>query len=202
MQLPFYFDYACPWAYLGSCRAEAYFEDLDVEIDYRPALLSVIAERPPNPLPEGVKSPGPGPRKKQNQAEDMRHWAELCAAELSPQARESRPSSRLMMQAALVAKDEGRLQAFHLPAYRARWAEARDIADRDVVRDILRGAGLDADAALARAESGELRDRLEAESQQAIERGVFGVPTLLVGDELFWGNDRFELVRHYVQKAG
>ena len=107
-----------------------------------------------------------------------------------------------MMQAALVAKDQGRLHAFHVPAYRARWAEARDIADRDVVRQILGIAGLDAEAALARAESNELRDRLEAESRAAIELGVFGVPTVLVGDELFWGNDRFELVRHYVQKAG
>ena len=162
----------------------------------------MIAERPPNPLPEGVKSPGLGPRKKQNSANDMRHWADLCGAELSPQARESRPSPRLMMQAALVAKDQGRLHAFHVPAYRARWAEARDIADRDVVRQILGIAGLDAEAALARAESNELRDRLEAESRAAIELGVFGVPTVLVGDELFWGNDRFELVRHYVQKAG
>lgn len=161
----------------------------------------MIKEPPPHPLPPDVKPPGLGPRKKRHYADDMRHWADLCGAEISPQAREQRPSPRLMMQAALVAKDEGRLQAFHLPAYRARWAEALDIADRDVVREILRGAGLDADAALERAESAALRDRLEAESREAMALGVFGVPTILVGEELFWGNDRFELVRHYVGKA-
>ena len=40
MQLPFYFDYACPWAYLGSCRVEAYFRDLGATIDFRPVNLA------------------------------------------------------------------------------------------------------------------------------------------------------------------
>ena len=68
-------------------------------------------------------------------------------------------------------------------------------------RALLAGAGLDADAALERARSDELRERLDADSRAAVERGVFGAPTLFVGDEMFWGNDRFELVRHYIQKS-
>ena len=54
---------------------------------------------------------------------------------------------------------------------------------------------------LARARTPELEARLTRETQTAIERGVFGVPTIFVGDEMFWGNDRFELVRFYVEKA-
>lgn len=106
-----------------------------------------------------------------------------------------------MTQAALVARDAGRFRAYHYPAFRARWAEGRDVADPGVVRDLLATAGLDADAALERSQSDELRERLDAESRAAIERGVFGAPTLFVGDEMFWGNDRFELVRYYIQKA-
>jgi len=159
-------------------------------------------ERPADPLPEGVKAPGLGPRKQANYANDVRHWAELCGAEFSPDARKSRPKARLMTQAALVAKDEGKFREFHYPAYRARWAQALDIADPEVVRGLLATAGLDADAAIERAQSTELYERLNAESQAAVERGVFGAPTLFVGDEMFWGNDRFELVRHYIQKAG
>ena len=106
-----------------------------------------------------------------------------------------------MTQAALVAKDEGRFREYHYPAFRARWADAKDISDPEVVRVLLAGAGLDADAALERARSDELRERLDADSRAAIERGVFGAPTLFVGDEMFWGNDRFELVRYYIQKS-
>jgi len=158
-------------------------------------------EKSPSPLPEGVKAPGLGPRKKQNYINDLRSWAELCGAEFSKDARNSRPNPRLLMQAALVAKDEGKLREFHYPAYRARWAEARDIADGDVVRSLLAEAGLDGDAALARAQSDEIRNRLDADSRDAIDLGIFGAPTLLVGDKLFWGNDRFELVRYYIQKT-
>ena len=131
----------------------------------------------------------------------LRHWAELCGAEVSSAARDRRPDPRLLTQAALVAKDEGQFREFHYPAYRARWAEAQDISDPAVVRALLAGAGLDADEALARAQSDELAKRLDRASHEAIERGVFGAPTLFVGDEMFWGNDQFELVRYYIQKG-
>ena len=110
-------------------------------------------------------------------ANDLRHWAELCGAEFHPAGGE-RKDPRLLTQAALVAKDQGRFREYHYPAFRARWADARDISDPEVVRALLAGAGLDADAALERAQSDELRERLDADSRAAIERGVFGAPTL------------------------
>ena len=61
-------------------------------------------------------------------------------------------------------------------------------------------AGLDGDAALERSQSDEITQRLRKDTDDAIERGVFGLPTIFVGDQMFWGNDRFELVRHYLQK--
>ena len=195
MRIPFYFDYACPWAYLGSCRVEAYFEDL--EIDFRPVRLADLKEPA-----EGAVAGKLGPRKTQNAKNDFRHWAELVGAEVSPEARSRRVSTQLLLQAALVAGDEGRFREFHYQAFRARWAEARDVSDRQVVRELLATAGLDADAALERAESDALAERLRADTQAAIARGVFGVPTMFVGDEMFWGNDRFELVRYHAQKSG
>jgi len=196
VELPFYFDYACPWAYLGSHRAEAYFRDLGARIDFRPVHLRRLVEA-------GVgKPPELGPRKQKNAANDVRHWAEALGAELSPDARALyKTDTQLALRCALVAKDLGRLPQFHYAAYRARWAQARDVSQEDLLRELLRGAGLDADSALARAKSPELEARLTRDTEAAIARGVFGVPTIFVGDEMFWGNDRFELVRFYVQKA-
>jgi 2-hydroxychromene-2-carboxylate isomerase len=113
----------------------------------------------------------------------------------------SRSDTTLALQAALVAREEGRFAQFHQPAYRARWAEAEDLSQRSVVQRLLVEAGLDGEAALVRAESEEIKDRLERQTEEAIARGVFGVPTLFVGDQMFWGNDRFELVRHYLTRA-
>lgn len=195
MQIPFYFDYACPWAYLGSCRVEAYFQGI-AEIDFRPVNLAALREPEAGPQSLG----GMGERKKRNYVNDMRHWGEMIGADFA-NVTGPRPDTRLLLRAALVAKDAGRFRELHYPAYRARWAEGKDVADSGVVRELLAGAGLEADAALARARSDELVERLAADTRAAIERGVFGVPTVFVGDEMFWGNDRFELARWYAQKA-
>jgi 2-hydroxychromene-2-carboxylate isomerase len=156
-------------------------------------------------LPEGAETrptpAKPGPRKSANYQNDVQHWSELCDAKMSPDAaRFHRSDTQLALRGALVAKDEGSFAEYHHPIYRARWGEPRDLSDREVVRQFLSQAGLDGDAALARAESDELEARLERDTREAIERGVFGVPTIFVGDQMFWGNDRFELVRHYLKK--
>jgi 2-hydroxychromene-2-carboxylate isomerase len=196
MKIPFYFDYACPWAFLGSSRVEAYLKDLDVEVDFRPVDLAALKE------PAAGAAPEMGPRKQRNYMNDLRHWCELAGVEIHPDARKLlRSSTRLALKAALVARDAGRFTSFHHPAYRARWSQGRDLSDRGLVRELLAGAGLDADAALERAESDELEARLVAQTQDAIARGVFGVPTAFVGDEMMWGNDRLELVRFYAQRA-
>lgn len=196
MLLPFYFDYACPWAYLGSCRAEAYFRDLGAEIDFKPVQLRRLREPAAGPAPEL------GPRKQRNAASDFRHWAELVGAEVAPDARALyRADTALALRCALVAKETPRFRDLHHAIYRARWAEARDVGQESVLREILRGVGLDAAALLARAKAPELEAQLAQETDVAIARGVFGVPTVFVGDEMFWGNDRFELVRFYLQKA-
>jgi 2-hydroxychromene-2-carboxylate isomerase len=129
------------------------------------------------------------------------HWSEFCGAPISPDARNfMKSNTSLALRAALVAKDEGRFRAFHDPMYRSRWAEPIDPEDPELIRSLLADAGLDGDAALARAESQELQARLDADTEEAIERGVFGVPTIFVDERMFWGNDRFELVRHFLSR--
>lgn len=199
MQLPFYFDYACPWAYMGSCRVEAYFAEIGATIEFRPVQLATL--KGPASGSSSAPAPAPSERKQRWYEGDLRAWSDMVGADVDVSARHliKRPT-RLALKAALVAADAGRFREFHYPAYRARWSEARDLSDRDVLRELLAEAGLDADAALARAESPELEERIERDTQQAIALGVFGVPTLLVDDRLFWGNDRFELARFFIEK--
>jgi len=157
-------------------------------------------------LPDGAETRPPRPklglRKNADYQNSVRHWAELCDAKMSPDAASlMRSDTSLALRGALVAKDEGRFAEYHHPMYRARWAEPRDLSEPEVVEQFLSQAGLDGAAALSRAESDEFVTRVEHDTREAIERGVFGVPTLFVGDEMFWGNDRFELVRHHLKKT-
>jgi len=144
-----------------------------------------------------------GPRKQANYIRDLLGWAEFAGVEISPDARDLvKTDARPALRAAMVAGELGRFREFHHPAYAARWCDAQDLSQRDVLASLFEGAGIDPEPALARAESDEVDKQLDAQTKEAIERGVFGVPTLFVGDRMFWGNDRFELVRFYLERAG
>ena len=169
-------------------------------IDFRPVRLRQLVE-PPEGHEKPVRPAKLGPRKSADYQANLRHWAALCDAPISTESRKFMKSdTSLALRAALVAKDEGRFHEFHDPMYRSRWADPTDPADPDHVRALLIKAGLDGDAAMQTAESDVLIERLEKDTLDAIDRGVFGVPTMFVGDEMFWGNDRFELVRYFLEQ--
>lgn len=77
---------------------------------------------------------------------------------------------------------------------RAVWAEEKDISDEATLADILAKRGFDAAALLAHAKGPEVAQRYAAETQQAIERGVFGSPSFVHDGELYWGQDRLDFL--------
>lgn len=97
-------------------------------------------------------------------------------------------------RAALAAREAGVFPAYHAAAFRAAWRDQRDLSDEPVVADCLREAGGDADSLLERARAPEIASRARGLVEEAEARGVFGVPTLVLDDELFWGNDRLEML--------
>jgi 2-hydroxychromene-2-carboxylate isomerase len=92
------------------------------------------------------------------------------------------------MRVATLAQREGAGRAFALAALRAAFARGRDLSDRAAVEDAAAQAGVDPAAAEDPAVKAALREATEG----AHARGVFGVPTVAVGDALFWGDDRLE----------
>jgi len=93
------------------------------------------------------------------------------------------------------------LPGFVRGVYRANFAEDRDIASRDVVGDVLAEAGADPRAALAAAEAPRAKERLRAQTERATALGIFGAPSFVVGEELFWGNDRLEQALAFARRA-
>ncbi len=96
--------------------------------------------------------------------------------------------------AALAAGEAGLFPAYHAAAFRAAWRDQRDLSDEAVVADCLSEAGGDARALLLRAREPAIAERARELVEEAETRGVFGVPTLVLDDELFWGNDRLEML--------
>ena len=82
--------------------------------------------------------------------------------------------------------------------FRAVWVRRLHISDPAVVEEVADGAGLAGAALVAQAQEAEGKARLRSQSDDAIAKGVFGVPTMLVGDELFWGYDDFRYLELFL----
>jgi 2-hydroxychromene-2-carboxylate isomerase len=83
--------------------------------------------------------------------------------------------------------------------FAATWGGGAGIEDRERVATALSTAGIEADPLLARAETAEGKDRLRRNTDEALARGAFGVPTLFVGGELFFGYDSFPALEAYLR---
>jgi 2-hydroxychromene-2-carboxylate isomerase len=91
---------------------------------------------------------------------------------------------------ACAARDEAWLPQFVRAVYAANFGNDRDIADPEVLKDILFGVEADPDVWLAKAGDAANKQRLRAQTERAQALGIFGAPSFTVGDELFWGNER------------
>jgi len=187
-QLEYFFDYSCPFAYLGSTRAPALAALMGASLVYRPILLGGVFRA--NDTPQRLFEAQVPPKAAHNLM-DMKRWAALYGVPLEmPPAHPMRTVEAL--RATLVTGcDPQVIQGF----YRAYWAEGKAISEPEVLRAVLTAAGHDADDVLARIATDEVKNDLRARTDEAIALGIFGVPVYrLDGGPIFWGQDRMPQV--------
>ena len=105
-----------------------------------------------------------------------------------------------LMRGAVAAQANGWFAPYHRAIYRATWVEAQNLGDDMVLRELLENVGVLATTLMADIERQEVKDRLRQNTDRAVKRGVFGAPTFFVGSEMFWGNDRIDIVEEALRK--
>ncbi|HEX8907734.1 MAG TPA: 2-hydroxychromene-2-carboxylate isomerase [Anaeromyxobacteraceae bacterium] len=190
--LEFFYDFVSPYSYLASTRVEEVARRAGAALRWRPFLLGGVLKATDN------KAPADTPAKYAYVKLDCARWAKrLGVPFVFPRAHPF--SSVLAMRCALAAERQGRLVPFSHAAFRAAWAEDRDLSKPEVLAAVADSVGL-AGAALV-ASAPELKAALVASTEEAVKRGSFGAPTLLVGDQLFVGNDRLDFVEEALRQA-
>ena len=111
------------------------------------------------------------------------------------------PNTVLTMRAAVAAERSGEVARFMEAALCAIWEQDVDLSDETALTRILTDAGLDAEALIESARSEDTKKALFDRTQQAVDRGVFGMPTFFVGPEMFFGKDRLAQVEDALLKA-
>jgi 2-hydroxychromene-2-carboxylate isomerase len=107
----------------------------------------------------------------------------------------------LAARVATAALAEGWGEDFSRAVYRAEFAEGRNLGDPAVIADVVGKLGHDSTAALARAQSDEIKGALRAATEQAQRLDIFGAPSFIARGELFWGNDRLEQAIAFARAA-
>jgi 2-hydroxychromene-2-carboxylate isomerase len=196
-RVEFFFDCSSPWTYLAFERIEDLCAEAGAELVWRPILVGgVFNAVNPSVYEQRAK---PVVAKARYYGKDLRDWVRYQGLRIG-QPPVFPVNSVRAMRAAYVALDEGRLPAWARAVFEAYWGDLRDVSQPEVLRDLAPRAGLDPDDLLARIELPETKQRLRVATDELIARGGFGSPTLFVdGDDMYFGNDRLELVRHRLE---
>jgi len=193
--IEFFFDYHSPWCYLAAERLESIAARCRRRISWRPLHLANLIERI-----DGRRPLEANPAFVRWFKQDMQDWAAIQGLPLRYHPNfPLRPSRAL--RASAYAVEQGKAAEFVRATMRAYWAESRDISDLTVLAELGKAAGLDPDAVVAASSQEAYKLAVEANGDDAVARGVFGAPTFFAEGRMFWGNDRLEMMEHYLIDA-
>ena len=180
-----WFDFASTYSYPAVVRATQLAAANDILLHWRPFMLGVIFKQQGwNDSPFNLYPP-----KGRYMWRDMER---LCAAQGIPFHKPTRfPRNGLLAgRIACLNQDAPRITAFIQAVYRANFVHDQDIADTTVIGEILHQLNVDSAGVIAHALSEESKQKFRDQTGQAVELGIFGSPTFMIGDEMFWGGDR------------
>lgn len=192
----FYFDFMSPYAYLAATQIPALIERHHSRAVFQPHAIDLWAAR----LAAGNDGPSNRqvPRKAACLMADVARWARRYKVPLgTPKAFDAQRLNRAFW----VAQGHERGVAFMVSAYRLVWGESGDPTSPDLIKAAADEAGLNANEVLAQSDSKTTISLYEKENLQAQERGVFGAPFFIVGQEIFWGNDRIGFLEEELYKS-
>lgn len=188
-QVDFYFDFVSPYTYLAQTQLPALEERTGARFRLWPMHLLNLMKQVGN-VPTTVICGN----KLKYATQDIARWVSRYRVpfQFNPHVFAGDPT--LALKGALVAQKQGVADAYNRAVFAAFWGEGLDVNDRAVLAKRLDAAGLDGKALLETADATEYGERLEANTKLAGERGVFGSPTFVVGEDAFFGNDRLEFL--------
>ena len=198
-QVDFYLDFTSPYAYLASTRINKLVARHGRTVAWHPFLIGATFGI------TGRKAPVEHPLVREYMYHDVLRAARQIDQPLNfPEKFPilSVKPARLFYHLQDRDGHQERAITFAHAVYRAYFVEGRDISDSSVLAQLLLPFDMDAAEMDAELKSHSLKERFRSEVDGAIERGVFGAPTFIVGDEMFWGNDRLDQLDQWLQTGG
>lgn len=196
MQPEFLFDFASPNAYLAHKVIPRIEARTGAEFTYTPVLLGGVFKLTGNQAP--MTAFGNIRNKLDYEMLETRRFIARHALDAFRMNPHFPINTLLLMRVAAGAQIDGGLAPYIDVVCKHMWEQGSNMGDPDVVRAALAEGGLDADRLMARASDQDAKDRLIANTSDAVERGAFGIPTFVVGREIFFGKNTLREVEEEI----
>lgn len=186
----FFFDFGSPTSYLAWTQLPRLAAQAGAQLRWRPMLLGGVFKA------TGNASPAMVPAKGRWMNHDMARWAQRYAVPLAMNPYFPINTLTLMRGATgLQLRQPADFERYVETVYRAMWEAPCNMGDPAVLAQVLQRDGFEVEALLALIGDPEVKARLVATTEEAVARGVFGAPTMFVGEQMFFGQDRLDFVR-------
>ena len=189
--IEFHFDFGSPTAYLAYTQLKLIAERNETKIEYYPILLGGVFKATGNNPPAAV------PAKGKYMIVDLQRYANKYKVpyERNPYF----PVNTLaLMRGAVSYQDDGDFIKYIEVMFRNMWIEPKNLNDEEVLKKVLIENNFDVDDFIKRITDQNVKDKLISNTENAVNKGAFGAPTMFVGDQMFFGQDRVEFVEEYL----
>ena len=188
--IEFFFDFGSPTTYLANTQLPKLAKDCGAQLAYRPMLLGGVFKATGNASPVTV------PAKGRWMGVDMQRWAERYGVPFAFNPHFPINTLPLMRGACGIQKRHPEALARYIDAvFEAMWVQPCNMGDPQVLAQVLGAAGFEAQEFMDLIADPQVKAQLISNTDEAVARGVFGAPSMFVGDHLFFGQDRLDFVR-------
>ncbi len=197
LTIEYYLSVVSPWSYLGHRRFCDIAKENSAEILYLPIDSSILFAKT-----GGLALKDRSHQRKRYRMQELRRWRSRLELELNLEPQyfptDSNLASRVIIGAIEAGHDVAEL-VYEL--MRTVWVREEDVSETSVVIGAIERSGGSADDLLAAANHSNVQDIIIENSEQAVSKGVFGVPSYVVGEEVFWGQDRLEFLDLFLNEV-
>jgi len=191
----FYFDYSCPWTYLGFKRLIQTATRTASTIEWKPVKLEIIKELLNKPLQDT-------PNYVANyRAKDLQDWASYCSLDIKEHKNLDHRVSLKASKGAFAAIAENTIVEYSAQVFKAFFSDMADIADSEILVEIAKQLDMDIDNFRLTIEGEQNYEAILKNTNELIDKGGYGSPTMVVEDQMFFGNDRMNLVEFAIGQA-
>ena len=191
----FYFDYSCPWTYLGFKRLIQTATRTASTIEWKPVKLEIIKEllnKPSQDTPNYVAN---------YRAKDLQDWASYCSLDIKEHKNLDHRVSLKASKGAFAAIAENTIFEYSAQVFKAFFSDMADIADSEILVEIAKQLDMDIDNFRLTIEGEQNYETILKNTNELIDKGGYGSPTMVVEDQMFFGNDRMNLVEFAIGQA-